>query len=197
MLRSSDADRDRVGAALSAHCAEGRLTLDELAERLDRVHAATTRGELDGLLSDLPQLAAPSRRRATRFTAAVFAQVIRRGRLRIRRWTWVGSLFADVDLDLRQAQLESRRTTVLVLAIFGNVDVYVPEGVDADPSGLALGGHVRSWGRDAAHAGAPLVRVRVLTLLGTADVWRVPSGAPDDCGRAIALVRSRQKELTV
>ena len=195
-LRISDADREQAASALAAHSAEGRLTLDELAERIDGVHAAATRRDLDRVLVDLPPAPAPaSRRRATRFTLGVFAHAVRRGRLRLARWTWVGSLLADVDLDLRSARLDGPQTSVLVLAVFGNVDLYVPEAVEVDVSGLPLGGHCRSWGRDSAPPGAPFVRVRVLTLFGTADVWRVPTGTKGDFGHVIKLVRAQQKEL--
>jgi hypothetical protein len=53
-LRASDADRQLVVAALERHAAAGRLTLDEFAERVDRVLAARTHGELAALTRDLP-----------------------------------------------------------------------------------------------------------------------------------------------
>jgi len=53
-IRASDEDRSRTAAALGKHYAAGRLTLDEFQERLDRVCAATTLGELDHLMADLP-----------------------------------------------------------------------------------------------------------------------------------------------
>ena len=52
--RASDADRDRIAAALGDHHAAGRLTLEEFHERLDRAYAAKTLGELDDLMADLP-----------------------------------------------------------------------------------------------------------------------------------------------
>jgi Domain of unknown function (DUF1707) len=55
-LRASDADRDRAAALLREHHAAGRLTAEEFGERLDRAYAATTMGELDQLLSDLPAI---------------------------------------------------------------------------------------------------------------------------------------------
>jgi hypothetical protein len=67
-IRASDADRDRVAAGLREHCAEGRLTLDELNERLEATYAAKTLGELWQLTADLPeedmyQLPVPARHR--------------------------------------------------------------------------------------------------------------------------------------
>lgn len=53
-LRLSDAERDRAAAELAEHYAQGRLTADEHGERLDRVWAARTRGELTPVFRDLP-----------------------------------------------------------------------------------------------------------------------------------------------
>jgi hypothetical protein len=53
-LRIGDAERDVAAAALGEHFAQGRLTLDEHAERLDQVWAARTRGDLEPVFRDLP-----------------------------------------------------------------------------------------------------------------------------------------------
>jgi len=53
-IRASDEDRSRTAAALGEHYAAGRLTLEEFQERLDKVYAATTLGELGRLVADLP-----------------------------------------------------------------------------------------------------------------------------------------------
>jgi hypothetical protein len=57
-VRVDDAERDRAVAALNAHYMAGRLTHEELDERVAQAHAARTRGELTGLLFDLPALPA-------------------------------------------------------------------------------------------------------------------------------------------
>ena len=54
-IRASDADRDRVAAALREHSVEGRITLDELNERLETTYAARTLGELRVVTEDLPE----------------------------------------------------------------------------------------------------------------------------------------------
>jgi len=54
--RASDAERERVVAALQRHFADGRLTSDEFSERLERVLSARTLGELYELTADLPEL---------------------------------------------------------------------------------------------------------------------------------------------
>ena len=54
-IRASDADRDRVAASLREHCAEGRITMDEMQERLESTYAAKTIGDLQEVTSDLPE----------------------------------------------------------------------------------------------------------------------------------------------
>jgi hypothetical protein len=53
-VRASDDDRRRVVAALERHTADGRLTLDEFAERVTRALGATTHRELAAVTDDLP-----------------------------------------------------------------------------------------------------------------------------------------------
>lgn len=54
-VRASDADRDRAAEMLRDESAAGRLTPEELDERLERAFAATTLADLDELGRDLPQ----------------------------------------------------------------------------------------------------------------------------------------------
>lgn len=58
-VRIGDADREATAAQLRDHYADGRLTLDELNERLDQTFAAKTRADLDVVLRDLPHVARP------------------------------------------------------------------------------------------------------------------------------------------
>ena len=53
-LRASDDDRDRLVDQLQRHAVAGRLSMDEYAERVDRVLVARTRGELAAVVHDLP-----------------------------------------------------------------------------------------------------------------------------------------------
>jgi hypothetical protein len=55
-LRVSDAERDATAAELREHYAAGRLTLDELNERISQAFAARTRADLSAVLHDLPSL---------------------------------------------------------------------------------------------------------------------------------------------
>jgi DUF1707 SHOCT-like domain len=57
--RISDADRDQISSVLSEHAAEGRLTMDELDQRLGTLYAAQTRAQAAAVVADLPPLTAP------------------------------------------------------------------------------------------------------------------------------------------
>ena len=59
-LRASDADRERIAERLRAAAGEGRLTADELEERLERALTARTEGELGPLVADLPAARRPA-----------------------------------------------------------------------------------------------------------------------------------------
>ena len=53
-LRIGDAEREQAAAELGEHYAQGRLSVDEHADRLDRVWAARTRADLGPVFRDLP-----------------------------------------------------------------------------------------------------------------------------------------------
>jgi DUF1707 SHOCT-like domain len=59
-VRVGDADRDAVAAQLREHYADGRLTLEELNERLDQAFAAKTKADLNTVMRDLPQVPRPT-----------------------------------------------------------------------------------------------------------------------------------------
>ncbi|SFW45190.1 DUF1707 SHOCT-like domain-containing protein [Amycolatopsis australiensis] len=59
-IRAADADRERVATTVQTAGSEGRLTLEEVEERLTRVYAAKFTDELTALTADLPR-PAPAR----------------------------------------------------------------------------------------------------------------------------------------
>jgi hypothetical protein len=54
-IRTSDADRDHVVERLREHYADGRLTSDELDERVTAALSAKTYGDLRAVMTDLPE----------------------------------------------------------------------------------------------------------------------------------------------
>src|SRR5260370_36146847 len=74
-LRIGDAERDAAMAQLREHFVAGRLTFDELTERIDGALTAKTQRQIDGLMADLPRL-----RRTGRSEAALPAPAPDAGR---------------------------------------------------------------------------------------------------------------------
>jgi hypothetical protein len=54
-VRASDADRERTADILRRQAGDGRLTPQELSDRLDTAFTARTLGELQELIADLPE----------------------------------------------------------------------------------------------------------------------------------------------
>jgi hypothetical protein len=196
--RVSDADRDETVDSLREHLVAGRLTLDEFGDRVDTALRARTGADLAVVHVDLPAQTAAGmgvrRRKPVRMTVALFAHVVRRGRLLLRRRSFAVAVLSDIDLDLRDASVEGERTSVWVTALFGNVDVYVPEDVGVEVTGLAVMGHRRDWGNELVRRWSPTIAVRVIGLFGTVDVWRVPRAMRGDYGELINAVRHPDSE---
>src|SRR3954453_15365042 len=62
-LRASDADRERVAARLREHYGAGRLSDDDLSERVEAAYGVRTMQELEALTADLPSAPRPGRAR--------------------------------------------------------------------------------------------------------------------------------------
>lgn len=63
MAEITDSERDAVVRELTRHCGDGRLTLDELEQRVGEAYEATTRGELAHALRELPRFPGADRER--------------------------------------------------------------------------------------------------------------------------------------
>lgn len=179
-LRVSDADRDRVALELREHTVSGRLTLDEFSERIEQAYRARTEDELEALSRDLPQqaLATPQLRSKRRGSFVMFGGTEQRGRWRLGSRFFSFTMFGGTDLDLRQVEISSGVVEITAFTMWGGFDIYVPEGVDVEVSGFAIfGGNDEHGTEGDVHRGAPLVRVKMITIFGGADVWHVPREA--------------------
>jgi hypothetical protein len=92
VLRVGDAERESTAALLRRHATDGRLTLDELDERLGQAYGAKTAADLNQLLADLPdirpevELIKPSDKPAT--TRERIPEECARGRPGFNRVIW-------------------------------------------------------------------------------------------------------------
>jgi Domain of unknown function (DUF1707) len=172
-LRVSDADRETAVARLREAGGEGRLTLEELADRVERADGARTRRELDALTADLPSAPAdPVAQRPRGWIVAVMGGAARKGRWRPPRRTYVVTLMGGAELDLREAELADE-VTITAVAIMGGVGITVPPGVSVELGGFALmGANGAPSDKLPPRPDAPVVRVRAFALMGGVGIER-------------------------
>ncbi|WP_320783935.1 DUF1707 domain-containing protein [Streptomyces sp. CRN 30] len=183
-LRASDADRDRIADMLREALAEGRLTAEEHAERVEGVLAAKTVGELDVFVRDLPAAherraypAGPPPRPAAGAVpavpddsvVAVFSAAVRKGRWRAGRRIHAYSVFGSVEIDLSEAVFEYQQVMVKAVSVFGSVEVRVPENVTLRGAGGAVLGSFEVDTVDATEPEAPVVYVDGWAVLGSVE----------------------------
>ena len=189
-LRASDAERERTADTLRTAATEGRLTFEELDERLSSVYAARTRSELELLITDVSlgsiadeHMRAPTSSTVppavregpggTRFIVTVMSGHDRRGRWRIARHCTVINVMGGSDIDLNDAELSDPVTHINVYSIMGGGEIHVPHHVDVHVSGFALmGGNDVRLGDEAAPPGAPQIRIRLVSIMGGCSVRR-------------------------
>jgi hypothetical protein len=171
-LRVSDDDREATVAQLRAAGGEGRLTLEELAERVELADAARTRGDLDALTADLPYAAPAIERKDRGWIVAIMGGAERKGRWRPARQTNVVTIMGGAELDLREAELADG-LSITAVTVMGGIGIAVPEGVSVELGGFAVMG-ANGGPRDKVPPlpNAPVVRVRAFSLMGGVGVER-------------------------
>ncbi|GAA3132409.1 hypothetical protein GCM10010466_23770 [Planomonospora alba] len=181
-LRASDQDRDRVAELLRVAVGEGRISLEELTERIDRAYTARTLGELDEIVSGLQRYGAPSP--AAPFPAPAGGDVLRLhaggGRIaQTGRWTVPRHVSAQagrwgkVRIDFTLADCPHREVLldVEITSWFGDIVVVVPRGW------VVRDGEVVRHRMGAVHNRPPVplapggVTVRLTGYVRTGDVW--------------------------
>jgi hypothetical protein len=170
-VRASDGEREAAVTRLGAAAGEGRLTLEEFGERVERAQVAATRADLDGLLADLPAPAAAPAAVDTKThwrVSPIGGLTWRGGTLDAK--TVSVTLLGGADLDLRGARLAAGEVTLTHVAAIGGVDLTVPRGVRVRVSGFSLLGGRRIELDDPPDPDAPTLHVRAFSLIGGVHV---------------------------
>ncbi|HSU34572.1 MAG TPA: DUF1707 domain-containing protein [Propionibacteriaceae bacterium] len=139
-LRASDRDRDQVADVLHAAYAEGKLDLEEHAERTTAALNARTFDELAALTSDLvptpptalrpvpaPVPAVYDGEEPDRVTA-MLAESKRTGSWPVRRITQANVFMGSVTLDLTEATFATQEIVVNCTQLLGQITIRVPLG---------------------------------------------------------------------
>lgn len=168
-LRVSHEDRDQVVEQLRVAAGDGRLTADELDERLEKALNARTYGELDLLLADLPSAAAPGVALAARGTSskelvqlkARSGNIQRVGPWVVPRRIEVEGRSSNTTIDFTQAVITQPTLDLAVSLRSGTLRLIVPADVVVDVDGVELrSGSVRQRARHD-----PAVPVRLMVTV--------------------------------
>jgi hypothetical protein len=190
-LRASDADRESVANVLREAAGDGRLTMDELDERLDAVYAAKTYAELEPITHDLPDAGAahataPSPA-APRDPARFGGVPTSSGAVAIlggfsRKGDWVAPkeftaflFMGGGEIDLRDARFAEREVSIHIVAILGGCEVIVPEDARVHVTGIGVVGAFEHTESGGGSPGGPVITINGLAFMGGVDVKRKPT----------------------
>jgi class 3 adenylate cyclase len=172
-LRASHADRDRAVEVLKAAAADGRLTADDLDQRLEAALTARTRADLEPLLADL--------------TAAAEAQAPDVARIKCssgsakRDGSWVVPRRLEIDvgsgsvrLDFRQAVIAAAELRIDARIASGTLRLITRPGIVVDADDVTVSsGSVKVVPPGGAGVSAEL-RVKVSGRVGSGSVSAGP-----------------------
>lgn len=172
--RASDDDRQATVRRLEQAMVEGRLSLDEMEDRMSQAYRADTWGRLDELTHDLPQpdrsSVPPGTRPAGSWQIGLLGDVRRGGWIETDDTMTGMTLLGDVVIDLASADIPSEGVTVTGVTILGDVKVIVPDGARVRFVGVHLLGD-REELLVPPNQDGPLITVRAFTLLGDLAVF--------------------------
>ena len=170
-------------AILTRHFSHDLLSEAELEARLQRVYAATTSGELDAIVSDLPAVPAaqaPSVPAAVAPTiTALFSGQERKIASLVPREVRIRARLGYVELDLTRARFGPGVTTIDVRAFMGYVQIRFPPGVRVESEGHAVFGYFALKGGGSLEGGTgtePVVRVKGRAMFGFAECFAERAG---------------------
>ncbi|MFI6500541.1 DUF1707 domain-containing protein [Nonomuraea typhae] len=170
-LRASDDDRERIAQVLQDAHADGRITLDELEERLGVLYSSRTLGDLAGLTRDLLPPEEQPLLLDGRPVAAIFKKEERGGRWVVPAELGVTAMFGTTKLDLRDAILQNRRIIINATLVLGGLEIHVPEGLEVIR--VVKDKSVRLT-KQPTDPDAPVVEVRTTNFLGEVKVKEPP-----------------------
>jgi Domain of unknown function (DUF1707)/Cell wall-active antibiotics response 4TMS YvqF len=172
-LRASDAERDRVAEVLRVAAGEGRLSLEELEERLEGAYGARTQAELDVLIADLPGAEAlvadhEPRGMALRTSLGDFKQ---RGHWVVPPRITASTSMGSITIDFTMAACAHREVVVEATTGAGSITMIVPRGwsVRMDEVTTSMGSVVNK-ATDPPRRDAPRLRVSGSAGMGTIKV---------------------------
>jgi hypothetical protein len=156
-LRASHDDRDRVVELLRVSAGDGRLTADELDERLELAMTARTYGELAKLVADLPAAGAVASAPALQAKEIVridtgSAHTTKNGRWMVPQRIEARVRSGHLKLDFTEAVITQPTLQLDAEVRSGHIILITKPGIVVDADDIVVrSGHVRvrtPWGPD-------------------------------------------------
>ncbi|MGW0854950.1 DUF1707 SHOCT-like domain-containing protein [Streptomyces sp. NPDC002690] len=139
-LRASDRDRDQVVEVLQVAAGDGRITAEELDERLDAALSARTLDELAVLTADLPADGMPPQAKELVRIDQRFGDVSRNGRWLVPRRMEIRLMFCEARLDFTEAVITHSTLDIDVdLRVGGNLILVTRPGIVVETDDLTRG----------------------------------------------------------
>jgi hypothetical protein len=171
-LRASHEDRDRVVELLRVSAGDGRLTAEELDERLERAMTARTYGELARLVADLPAAGSVANAPAPRVKDVVRIECGSGHAKRDGRWVVPQRIEArvhsgHVKLDFTQAVITGPLLQIDADVRSGHIVLVTKPGIVVDADDVVVrSGHIKiraPWGPDVPE----VLRIEVSGKVGS------------------------------
>lgn len=105
---------------------------------------------------------------------ALFSGAVRKGAWEPPERLAVYAIFGGVLLDFRDADLLEGTTEVVILALFGGVEIRVPDDIDVECRGTGIFGGFGHTVQRAGDEGAPLLRISGTAIFGGVEVKTPP-----------------------
>jgi len=189
-LRISDTDRDRTAEVLREAHAHGRITVDELDERLTSVYSAKTYADLVPITRDLPAVedaaAPPQNVRSSRISGtprfrmslAILGGASRDGAWVVPPEYKAIATLGGIKLDMSDSTFAEPETVIRAYAVLGGMEITVPADAEVDVGAVGIMGGVDHGAEGPGEPGGPRIRIVGVAVMGGIEVKRAAARRP-------------------
>ncbi|HOR48945.1 MAG TPA: LiaF-related protein, partial [Rectinema sp.] len=177
-------ERNNVIERLEHSFAQNLLDIDVYEKRMEIAVNTASKRELLSLIEDLP-VPTETNKQSSSFdrillnlgeikdydvTLALLSGATRKGLWYPPKRMKVVAIMGGVDLDYSQAQIPPGVSNIDIFALMGGVNIFVPEGVNVEVTGIPIMGGIDNRAASSGKLGAPTIKVNAITLMGGLDI---------------------------
>ncbi len=177
-------ERNNVIERLEHSFAQNLLDIDVYEKRMEIAVNTASKRELLSLIEDLPAPTETNKQSSSfdmillnlgeikdyDVTLALLSGTTRKGLWYPPKRMKVVAIMGGVDLDYSQAQIPPGVSNIDIFALMGGVNIFVPEGVNVEVTGIPIMGGIDNRAASSGKLGAPTIKVNAITLMGGLDI---------------------------